>query len=140
MKYQLFINELPETAIDIRYQVFTLEQGFAKEDDLDELDNKSIHIIVYIDDKPVATARMFLEDEKTYHIGRLAVLKDYRSQHVGSFILKTFEEKAKELGGTLMRLGSQYDKTEFYIKNGYKKFGDIFDDAGYPHIMMIKEL
>ena len=140
MEYLLFVNTLPKEAIDIRYRVFTLEQGFKQEDDLDERDSNSMHILVYIDKNPIATARMFKEDKHTYHIGRLAVLEDYRSRGVGSFILKTFEDKAKELGASKMRLGSQIDKADFYIKNGYKKYGDIFDDAGYPHIMMIKDL
>ena len=46
MEYKLYSNHLPKEAIDIRYKVFTLEQGFAKEEDLDDKDNKSIHILV----------------------------------------------------------------------------------------------
>lgn len=140
MEYKLFNNTLPREAIDIRFQVFTLEQGFAKEVDLDDFDCKSIHILVYVDNKVIATARMFKEDENTFHIGRIAVLKEYRHQGVGSFILSVFEKKAKELGGSKINIGSQIDKAEFYEKCGYKKYGDIFDDAGYPHIMMQKLL
>lgn len=140
MNYKLFDFFLPKEAIEIRYKVFTLEQGFAKEDDLDDLDSKSIHIIVFSYDKPIGTARMFKEDEGIYHIGRLAILKEYRNQGIGSFILKIFEKKAKDLGANKIHLGSQIDKASFYEKNGYKKYGDIFNDAGYPHIMMEKEL
>lgn len=140
MEYKLFINDLPQEAIDIRYQVFTLEQGFAKEVDLDDFDNKSIHILVYVDELPIATARMFKESNNSYHIGRIAVLKEYRNKGVGSFILSVFEKKAKELGASTINIGSQIDKAGFYKKCGYIKHGDIFYDAGYPHIMMKKEL
>ena len=138
MKYRLFINTLPKEAIDIRYQVFTLEQGFAQEVDLDERDSESIHILVYDNNKAIATGRMFKESDDTYHIGRIAVLKNYRGLKIGSLILEVFEKKAKELGAKNVVLGSQIDKTEFYIKNGYQKYGDIFDDANYPHVMMRK--
>ncbi len=140
MEYSLFENYLPQEAIDIRYKVFTLEQGFDANVDLDEMDNKSIHILVYIDKKPIATGRMFKESKDSFHIGRLAVLKEYRDQGVGSFVLAIFERKAKDMGATSINIGSQIDKAEFYEKNGYKKYGDIFDDAGYPHIMMNKVL
>ena len=138
MKYRLFINTLPKEAIDIRYQVFTLEQGFAQEVDLDERDSESIHILVYDNNKAIATGRMFKESDDTYHIGRIAVIKNYRGLKIGSLILEVFEKKAKELGAKNVVLGSQIDKTEFYIKNGYQKYGDIFDDANYPHVMMRK--
>lgn len=140
MDYKLFNNVLPKEAIDIRFQVFTLEQGFDKDDDLDDIDNKSIHILIYIDNKAIATGRMFKEDELTYHIGRLAVLKEYRHLGVGNFILSIFERLAKEAGANQINIGSQIDKADFYIKCGYKKYGDIFIDAGYPHIMMRKSL
>lgn len=138
MKYELFISQLPKEAIEIRYQVFTVEQGFAAEVDLDEHDIESIHILVYVDNKPVATGRMFEESKDTFHIGRLAVLKEYRGQGIGSFILQILEYKAKELNGKEVNIGSQIDKCMFYEKNGYKKFGDIFLDANYPHILMKK--
>lgn len=140
MEYKLFNNTLPREAIEIRFQVFTLEQGFAKEVDLDDFDYKSVHILVYINNKAIATARMFKEDENAFHVGRIAVLKEYRNQGVGSFILSVFEKKAKELGGHKINIGSQIDKAGFYEKCGYKKYGDIFNDAGYPHIMMQKLL
>ena len=140
MKYEFFDHVLPKEAIGIRYQVFTLEQGFAAEVDLDEKDKESIHILVYEKDVPIATARMFLEKEGVYHIGRLAVLKEYRHKGVGSFVINAFAKKAKELGATQLVLGSQIDKAGFYESNGFSKYGEIFDDANYPHIMMKKSI
>ena len=138
MEYKLFAQYLPKEAIDIRYQVFALEQGFKEEDDLDVLDNESIHILVFENDIPIATARMFKTNDSTYHIGRLAVLKEFRNKGVGSFILSIFEKYAKENNASVVELGSQIDKVGFYEKNGYTKYGDIFNDAGYPHILMTK--
>lgn len=140
MEYILFDHYLPKEAIDIRYRVFTLEQGFAAEVDLDDKDSKSIHILVYESKLPIATARMFLEKEGTYHVGRLAVLKEYRHKGVGSYVLDVLATKAKELGGHELVLGSQIDKAGFYEANGFIKYGDIFDDANYPHIMMKKSI
>ena len=140
MRYILFENFLPMEAKDIRYKVFTLEQGFDKDVDLDKFDKKSVHILVYENDEPVATARLFREIGYTFHIGRLAVLKEYRKKGVGSYTLKILEDEAKKRGAERIVLGSQIDKSEFYEKNGYMRFGDVFDDAGYPHIMMEKKI
>lgn len=140
MEYKLFLNHLPKEAIEIRYKVFTLEQGFAKEEDLDDKDSKAIHILVFLNNKAIGTARMFLENKDTYHIGRLAILKEYRNQGIGSFILSTLENKAKELNAKQVVLGSQIDKAIFYEKCGYHRHGEIFLDANYPHILMIKQV
>ena len=125
----------------LRYEVFTLEQGFKKEDDVDEIDRYADEVVVYEDDIAVATARLFQEDDSIYHIGRLCVKNAYRGRGFGKLVLQEAERKAKEKGGKEIRLGAQYDKAGYYEKLQYRKeTGELFDDAGYPHYMMVKIL
>ena len=125
----------------LRYEVFTLEQGFKAEDDVDEVDGYAHNLVLYEGDVPIATARLFLERDDVYHLGRLCIKKEARGKGLGSEVLAICADKARELGGKHIRLGAQYDKTAFYIKNGYRvENPEPFDDAGYPHIHMIIDL
>ena len=128
-------------AKNLRYEVFTLEQGFKKEDDVDDIDRYADEIVIYEDGIPVATGRLFAEDEFTYHIGRLCVKNAYRGRGFGKLILQEAEAKARGKGGKRVRLGAQFDKAGYYEKLQYhKETGELFDDAGYPHYMMVKDL
>ena len=46
-----------EKAFDIRRQVFCIEQNVSKEIEMDEFDEVASHILAFIDDIPVGTAR-----------------------------------------------------------------------------------
>lgn len=70
---------LPQEAKDIRIKVFMKEQGF--ENEFDDIDQISSHIVVFDETKPVGTCRFFKENNH-YTIGRVAVLKEYRNQHI----------------------------------------------------------
>ncbi len=134
MKFQ-FYNELPQEAQMIRTKVFVEEQGF--ENEFDDIDNSCLHLVVYQDDKAIGCARMFDENGKMI-LGRIAVLKDARHLHIGSFILQTLENKAKELGYSEVVLSAQVRASDFYRKNGYQMFGEEYLDEYCPHIQMKK--
>lgn len=124
--------------IEIRTEVFVKEEGFV--DEFDEYDQESWHIVIYEDDKPIATGRAYQEGS-SWHIGRIAIRKEHRGKGIGTLVMKKLEEKIKEEGGRRAILFSQYDKTAFYEKCGYRKEnGDIVLDQGYPHIKMFKIL
>ena len=138
---EAFTFGLPKDAERIRQEVFTLEQGFAPEIDLDEHDKEAWHVVLYLDGYPISTGRVFPEDPETYHIGRVAVRKKFRGMKVGSYTMKFLCTKAKTLGARKVVLGAQLDKVPFYKTLGFKEqTGEIFDDGGAPHVMMEKIL
>lgn len=69
---------LQEDAMNIRCNVFMSEQGYKNE--FDEIDDRALHIVIYNNEKPVATCRIYREDN-TYILGRIAVDKSYRGFH-----------------------------------------------------------
>ena len=132
---------LSEDGANLRDEVFTIEQGFNHEDDVDEIDAYADELVIYDGKIAIATGRLFQENSSTYHIGRLCVKKAYRGQGFGKLVLLELEKKAKQEGAIKTRLGAQYDKAGYYEKLGYRKeTGKLFDDAGYPHYMMVKDL
>ena len=91
MNTKIFTS-LPQDAKDIRIEVFMNEQGF--ENEFDEIDTISHHIVVFDEGKPIGTCRFFKENNH-YTIGRVAVLKEYRNQHIGNLYVD-FEQLKKK--------------------------------------------
>ena len=128
---------LPQEAKDIRIKVFIKEQGF--ENEFDDIDQISSHIVVFDETKPVGTCRFFIENNH-YTIGRVAVLKEYRNQHIGNLLLKSAEKEIKKLNGDLIVVHAQVRVSPFYENQGYIQFGQIDDDEGVPHMWMKKKI
>lgn len=137
MKYKIF-DMLPDEAKMIRTAVFCDEQGF--NDEFDTTDYYAKHIIIYHDDKPVGVGRYFTEDNKEYHIGRIAVLKDYRKYGYGKKIMDIIENNIKKTNATKIVLSAQCRAKGFYDKCGYTSIGDIYLDEHCEHIKMYKNI
>lgn len=134
-----FFNEVPKDAMDIRITVFVDEQGFV--DEFDEIDRIAVHGVMYDGEKPVGTFRLFNEDGgKEYHIGRIAVIKEYRAKGVGLALMEAAKNKIIELGGEEIVLSSQMQAKGFYEKAGYIPEGEEYLDQHCPHIDMRMKL
>jgi Predicted acyltransferase len=129
-----------EDARALRQQVFVEEEGYKNE--FDEEDARAIHLVLYLDKKPIGVARLVEIDPETYRLGRVAVVKEFRHQKVGTYLVKYMEVKVKTLGGRKIILGAQADKVGFYAKLGYRPDpnGEVYLDEGHPHVMMEKIL
>ena len=135
-----YFNDVTDDTRYIRETVFVIEQGFSEE--FDEIDKKSIHLLLKVNDKIAATARIFKSDtgSSKWTVGRFAVLKEYRGIGLGSFLMKKVEEKIKEQGGHVAELSAQKQAEKFYLSLGYTPMGDTYYDQHAPHIHMEKEL
>ena len=118
----------------IRHCVFTIEQKIDSNEDLDGEDEKAIHILTKVNNHFVGTARMMSDG----HIGRLAVLKNYRQKNIGSNIISNLINEAKHRKLKQVYLGSQCSAIKFYQQLEFEKYDDVFLDAGINHIMMKK--
>lgn len=132
-------NYLPEEAKKIRSEVFVKEQGFY--DEYDEFDDIAKHMVVYSNEEPISTCRIYYNSEKeSYIIGRVAVLKEWRGKNIGRRILNAAEEYIRKNGGKSVMLSGQVRVAGFYEKLGYIKQGETYLDEGCPHIWMKKNL
>lgn len=85
-----------EDAFNIRREVFIKEQNVPEEEEFDEEDLISHHIVVYATGKPVATGRLF-KTEENWFIGRISVLKDFRGKQLGKLVVEKLLERAAEI-------------------------------------------
>lgn len=130
---------LTEDAKEIRKRVFVEEQGFQNE--FDEIDQISKHIVLFDENQAVATCRVFWnEKEQCYHIGRVAVLKEYRGQGIGEQVMLAAQRCIQDLGGKEIELSGQVRVASFYEKMGYQKQGEEYLDEGCPHVKLRKQL
>lgn len=133
-------SSLPNEAKQIRISVFVNEQGFKEE--FDTIDNICTHYVLYFDEKPVATARLFYNEEhECYCVGRFAILKGYRRLGLGKKLMEYIEQKAKTINNaSLIGVSAQQRAIPFYKACGYKETDSHYLDEGYPHVWMIKKL
>lgn len=121
----------------IRTEVFIKEQGFKNE--FDDKDADALHLVLFADGAPAATGRLMQgNEEKTFIIGRVAVLKKYRGLGLGSILVGVLEDKAKKLGGKNIGLSAQCRAKEFYEKMGYSAQGETYLDEYCEHVYMSK--
>jgi len=133
-------NYPTEESKQIRLEVFVDEQGFENEfDRFDEVDN-AFHFVLFEDGLPVATCRMNKEAEGIYHIGRVAVKKEYRKKGYGAKVIAEAEGAAKDAGGKLITIGSQVQAVGFYMSLGYTKEGEEYIEEGKPHVKIWKKI
>ena len=125
-------------ALKIRYAVFVNEQGVSEEEEIDSLEDKTEHVVLYVDGKPVATARIYNLGKKTFKVQRVAVHKDTRGIGYGAVIMTEAEKKIHELGGHKVTLGAQNSAIPFYEKRAYGIEGEEFMEAGSPRPTMSK--
>jgi predicted GNAT family N-acyltransferase len=132
-------NEL-NGAFGVRQEVFIIEQGIAKQDEYDGLDNSCLQFIARSGRKVIGTARVRFPDPGCAKIERMAVLKTFRRQGIGSGILSCIEEELKRQSVFDLVLHAQLTAVTFYRACGFTAFGDTFYEAGVEHVKMQKRL
>jgi predicted GNAT family N-acyltransferase len=126
-----------EEARPIRLTVFVEEQRVPVEIEWDEHDETSVHALAYsAEGKPVATGRLLPDG----HIGRMAVLRDWRGKGVGGAILERLIAAAHARGDKELELFAQTHAREFYRRYGFVEAGEVFEEAGIPHQAMRRKL
>ena len=123
-------------AFSIRLRVFVREQGVPEEIELDRDDRRATHLLARVRGKPVGTARLVIKNGRA-KIGRMAVLKSYRSKGVGKALLKRAVESARKSKSKRIYLHAQIPVVGFYEKMGFRCVGGVFTEAGIPHRKMV---
>jgi predicted GNAT family N-acyltransferase len=121
----------------VREAVFVVEQGVPPEIELDEWDPRCEHALATEPHGRVVGTGRLLPDG---HIGRMAVLKEWRGRGVGGAMLEALVERAAARGMTRLVLNAQTHAVPFYARYGFVPFGDEFVEADIPHVAMAREL
>ncbi|MCX7558137.1 GNAT family N-acetyltransferase [Sulfitobacter sp. F26204] len=122
----------------LRRQVFIEEQGVSEADEIDDLDDVSLHLLAMEGANAVGSARIYIASGVA-KIGRVCVIKSMRGTGLGAALihkaLEVSRGKAKQA-----RLGAQVHALGFYQRLGFDPVGQVYDDAGIPHREMVRDL
>ncbi len=121
----------------IRESVFVVEQGVPAELEWDGLDEGARHALA-ISHKgdAIGCGRMLSNG----HIGRISVLPQWRKQKVGTAIMEALLAYARSHDFQNVDVDAQTHAMPFYRKFDFVEHGEVFMDAGLPHIKMALSL
>jgi predicted GNAT family N-acyltransferase len=125
------------TAGPLRFAIFVGEQNVPSGIELDDQDAHCVHAIAYdVDGKAIGTGRLLPDG----HIGRMAVVKEWRRRGIGAEILQALIAEARRRGHAEAVVSAQLQAAEFYREQGFAAEGKVFEDAGILHQKMRRKL
>lgn len=130
-------DQAKDQLMTVRHAVFVIEQGVPIALEQDEHDATALHVLAEdLEGKPLGTARLLPDG----HIGRLAVLKEWRGRGIGRALMETLIAQAKERGFTEVILHAQLQALDFYRRFGFRITSEAFLEAGIMHCEMRRSL
>lgn len=130
-------SALGPKAGSIREDVFVREQGVPIDMEHDEFDPVSRHVLARgPTGEAIGTGRLLPDG----HIGRMAVVPEWRGKGVGTALLSRLIEAARERAIGPLLLNAQISATGFYRRFGFFEEGPEFIEAGIRHVKMIRAL
>ncbi len=117
----------------VREAVFIREQGIPPESEWDGLDEDCRHALVLSSQGEAIGCGRMLSDG---HIGRIAVLPKWRGQKVGTAIMEALLDYARAHDYSQVDVDAQTYAVPFYRRFEFIEEGEVFTDAGLPHIKM----
>ncbi|MFC6175365.1 GNAT family N-acetyltransferase [Companilactobacillus huachuanensis] len=126
-------SDVYQDSLKIRKAVFVKEQGVPQNLEIDDSENKCTYFNIYLNHQAVATARFSPTEDNGVHIQRVAVLKDFRQQQLGSELIEIIIKYARENNYSYAILGAQNHAQEFYKKLGFDVVGEQYTEVGIQH-------
>lgn len=134
-------DELGREASAIRTAVFVEEQRIPAEMEWDVADASSVHAVAYNRfGLPLATGRLLQHVPGVAKIGRMAVSQSLRGSGVGRHVLEALMKAARARGDREVLLHAQTSAAPFYSRAGFVPRGPEFEEAGIPHVEMVRAL
>ncbi len=128
-------------AMDLRYQVFCLEQGVPRREERDGRDgnSKALHLVAVAGSEVLGTCRLVFAG-RTVQFSRLAVRTSSRRRGIATALLEEAERETRAGGADRIVLHAQTYALPLYEGAGYETRGPRFVEAGIEHIAMEKTL
>ena len=130
----------------IRTAVFIEEQACLPEEEWDEHDTPEArfgtcrHFLGEVEERAVATARWHpyeFEGVPAAKLERFAVINEARGAGYGRAMITHLMDDARESGFNRQILHAQTYREKLYTEFGFVRVGDVFNEAGIPHVKMV---
>ncbi len=135
----LSVNELYDI-LRLRSEIFVVEQNCVYLD-LDNKDQKALHLFGIFEGKIVAHARLFKPGISFVHasIGRVTVDAKHREKKWGHELMRqAIAGILHHYGETEITIGAQLYLKKFYESHGFVQTSEMYLEDDIPHIQMDK--
>lgn len=130
-------DETGPLASALRREVFNDELGIALDLAQDAADLTALHALVRNRfGQLLATGRLTAEGPGVARIGRVAVHRAMRGTGFGRAVIEALLQAAGQRGETQVVLSAPCSAQNFYARLGFETIGDVFVEAGVPHIRL----
>jgi predicted GNAT family N-acyltransferase len=128
-----------EAALELRHEVFCVEQGVPRSEEVDGRDHDGIHLVAVADGELLGTCRLLIVGT-TAQFSRLAVRASSRRRGIATALLELAETETRAARGRRIVLHAQTYARKLYERAGYRTRGRLFWEAGIEHVAMEKQL
>ena len=124
--------------LNLRKEVFVVEQQVPLSIEVDEFESTSIHFLARADGVPVATGRIRSKGPRVT-FERIATAAACRGRGYGRRLMAAMEAAAAErFPRHLPFMHSQESAVAFYERLRWVTIGERFEEADIPHFAMVK--
>ena len=138
--FQALTTEELYKILALRAEVFVVEQNCPYLD-VDGKDQKSIHVLGYLNNQLIAYARVLAQgiSYKEYaSIGRIVTSPAFRGKNHGHALVDfSIEVCKKNFSAQAVKISAQAHLEKFYNEHGFKATGESYLEDDIPHIGMI---
>lgn len=119
----------------LRNEVFVVGQKITEEAEVDGRDPECVHVLGRSPTgQLVATARLFMQVQPV-KIGRVSVDRSMQRHRIGTQLMAYV---AHIIGNEPASLSAQLYLKDWYQRLGWEVRGEVYDEAGIPHISMVR--
>jgi len=108
---------------DLRWRILRKPWGQPKGSEKDELEDKSVHIMVTDNSNIMGVGRGHLNSKDEAQIRYMAIEDNNQGKGIGKIILNELEERLKDKGAKYIVLNARKSVSNFYKKHGYEIVG-----------------
>ncbi|NEO29086.1 MAG: GNAT family N-acetyltransferase [Symploca sp. SIO3C6] len=123
-----------------RWLVLRAPLGMDRGSEKDKHDYSAFHLVAVCEEKIIGSARLRQLSAQLGSIAYVAVLSEFRSQGLGTKLIKKLMEQAQEKNLKSLRLMARSNTLGFYHRIGFLEKGEPFNFLGIPHIFMYANL
>ncbi len=136
-------SPLLEGAVELRYRVLHEPFGVARDDDWNDGDPSSSHVVATVEDEVVGYARVIADPSaRSAQVRQVAVRREWERRGIGTALMGAALRRAIELGMTHVWLNARLTAVPFYEKLGFRVTSAVFRSPRtyLPHVRMDRAL
>lgn len=128
-----------DEAVALRYEVLRKPLGLEFQPEQLAAEWSDIHLAAFdTAGKMVAILLLTPVNDQEVKMRQVAVATEQQGRGLGAALVAQSEEIARSMNFTKMTLHARETAVPFYLRLGYEKVGDLFEEVSIPHYKMVK--